>query len=1192
MSSLSVLPSIISLLGCWLLLFCVVQSSELPWIRLTHDNFSSEIDTHPFLLCLATVPWCGESRSLMRELSMSLSLDESLHSLIQLRVVYINLDKGLKKIFSERVRYPTFTFFWHSTPLKYNGKLRLQNILTAIHRAIRLNLWDLPLKKLETAADLESFIGSTEKAVILFDFCNYTNKIRKSKHHQVVDKAIIMSPGSNNVGQEKSDRFVKNSTMNAMPEVLEGLTQLISNVGEDQTESSLKQSDVQEHAEASSELISRNSERLHGMLLGDITEDNDEFSNDGLSRNPVGNGNDVHHQVVSCEFENDLTSLSGPSVLLGAKSSEEGRYKKNWFTDSTKSGVFIPVEGCNRTEYSHFAKVYQSLIKIASAYTLTPELANFAIIGNKTLLSTWGFDRFQNQTWFLVQWMSDWPNLPRLYYGSEALESYLFGQKQLVSEVSRESINVPSSLCNDTMLVILFIDKVSPLPEVRRKSWEALAALRAFAREYVRQESPEMQVNTSMDFQRESKPASEPNLEKSGTGKQIFKDRFISPKSVSGQNLVLQATNQPIRVSKKPSSKNFNLLLHETAFDGNVVLRVLLEGNEKLKVDASVLNEDLQELELSKLLLSEDNAVYKIQEEKIVGEIDADSISSMPEGLTSVLSSRVGRSFVGLKAAKSGDRGKEEGLSPTKHESTFSFYFADGEDQWKDMVEPALPYPALVILDCVRGGQFIFPTHNQSIDFTSLKVFFDQFATKKLLKTYLSEVAQTKPRKRVQPPFVNRDFHEVDGVPRLTAQRLLQLLAQGSMVSLTFCTKHRPQFWERAALVLFTTPSCGFCKRMELVFREVHKLLIQHLHRSARDVLLEDGYCTYDGDFQNMDTIGGNLLATNELGIEGKVPRLFQIDCTLNDCSGFFESIDQEELYPSVILYPAQSKNHPIVFGGQSTVQEILKFIAIEGEAGAIIFSLLQGGTQKKGSHTKTHTQTGECHLPQTSQSILIDSRSSSSRHAYQFTADTTESPSSLFELDDDKHQTAIRPIVYPTVGSVLVATEQLSKASKAFESSKILIVKADGQEGFQGLIFNKPLAWNRLTGLDMEMEPLVNRTVLCYGGPVILQGEPFLSLSRLKGTDGFTEVVPGVYVGGPGVTMHVFLSIKEGGLQAADFWFFVGHAVWGWQQLLNEIEQQWWNLTSYEEGTIQLPIREWLEGSTISVADLLNRTL
>ncbi|MCO5547945.1 hypothetical protein L7F22_001400 [Adiantum nelumboides] len=775
--------------------------------------------------------------------------------------------------------------------------------------------------------------------------------------------------------------------------------------------------------------------------------------------------------------------------------------------------------------------------------------------------------------------------------------------------LSRESINIPSSVCNNTLPVILFIDKVSAVPDVRRKSWEALGALRAFAREYGRIEDLEMQASTSMDFETESKPVREPKRAKSVIEEQMSKDSFFGLKSMFGRNVVLQSTNQLVRVSKNPSSKDRNLLPHDTAFDGNIVLRVLVEDNEKLKVDASVLNKELQELEFSKLLLSEENAIYKIKKGQIVQENEADSKLFMPEGLESAFSSSVGASFVGLNSAKSADKGKqglpsvevmeEQVMAEANHGSIFSFYFADGEDQWKDMIRAALPYPSLVILDCSRGGEFVFPAHNQSIDYMSLKVFFDQFVAKKLQKAYRSEVAQWKPRKQVQPPFVNLDFHEVDGVPRVNSQRLLQLLAQRSMVSRSFLdgAKDMPLFWERAALVLFTTPSCGFCKRTELVFREVHQLLTRYLNRSTREGFLDDGYSTYDIAYQKVEMIGGigNLLASKEREIEQKLPRLFQIDCTLNDCSGFFQSIDQEELYPSVVLYPAQNKNHPIVFGGISTVQAILKFIAVEGGAGTnshiLLCSIVPKGTQKKRADTTAYTQTGECVVPQSSQSLLIASRGSSSRHTYHFTADTTESPSNLFKTDDNKHQTAIKPIVYPTVSSVLVATEQLSKSSKAFESSKILIVKADGQEGFQGLIFNKPLAWNRLTGLDTEMEPLVNKTVLCYGGPVILQGEPFLSLSRLKDADGFTEVIPGVYVGGPAATMHVFQSIKEGKLQAADFWFFLGHAVWGWQQLLNEIEQQWWNLTSYEKGTIQLPIREWLEGISISVVDLIERT-
>lgn len=1137
----------------------------------------------------------------MRELSKSISVDERLHSLIHLRIVYVNLDKSLEKFFSRRVRYPTCTFFWHSTPLKYKGKFRLQNILTAINRAIGLSSWDFPLKKLETATEFESFRESTDRAVILFDLCNYTDKIQKSKHHEVVKPVIVSagSRGNSNIGMTE-DTFLKISNTNIAHETLEDLQDLVSSAEDYQSVFPLQQNDLQEYAEDSSGLP-READAFHGMLVEDITRDKNEFPSNDISRNLVGKNNDGQQKVVSCNDEVEVLSMNSPRFLFAKKSSEEDRHEKSWFTDRTKSGVLTQVEGCNSTEYSRFANVYQRLIKIVRAYTLTPELANFAVVKNKRLLSTWGIEKMQNHTWFLVQWVSDWPNLPRLYYESETLESFFFGSKQLVRELNRESINHPSTFCNSTLPVILFIDKVAPLLEVRTKSWEALTAFRAFAREHVRQENLEVQVST--DLQMESKPASKdlPSLVKSV----MPKESVTSLKSSFGQNVVLLPSDQPIRVSKITPSRDHSVLSQETGFGQNVVLKVLVEGNGKVHVDENVLKGELQELDFSKLLLSEDNAIYRIQEGKIAGKADSDSVSSSLESFASLLSSDVDGSIIDLKAAHLGESGKEglptvelreeQFIKESNHGILFSFYYADGEDQWKDTVQPALPYPSLVILDSLKGGKFVFPTVNQSIDHISLKAFFDQFAAKKLQKTYVSEISPRKSRKQVQPPFVNRDFHEVDGVPWVTAERLLQLLAHrlsvGHLsVSVSDCNDDMRQFWKRAALVLFTTQSCGFCKRMELIFREVHRLLTCNWDRSTKEGFslqsMNHPYSTFDNDDQNVDLLGENLLGIKELETKRKLPCLLQIDCTLNDCSVFFASIDQEELYPSVVLYPAQNKSRSVVYGGRPTVQEILKFIAVEGDAGTRILSVLRGSTLKKRSDATPYSQMRGC---QSSQSIVIDSSSSSgSRHAYHFPKDTTEFPSNLSQEGGDK---GLKPIIYPTVGSVLMATDQLSKASKTFESTKILVVKADGQEGFQGLILNKPLAWNRLPGLAKEMEPLVNKTVLCYGGPVILQEDPFLSLSRLKDMEGFAEVLPSVYVGGASATMSVFQAIREGRLDAANFWFFLGHAVWGWQQLLNEIEQQWWNLTSYG-GHVQLPVQEWLEGSTISVADLLRRTI
>ena len=181
--------------------------------------------------------------------------------------------------------------------------------------------------------------------------------------------------------------------------------------------------------------------------------------------------------------------------------------------------------------------------------------------------------------------------------------------------------------------------------------------------------------------------------------------------------------------------------------------------------------------------------------------------------------------------------------------------------------------------------------------------------------------------------------------------------------------------------------------------------------------------------------------------------------------------------------------------------------------------------------------------------------------------------------------------LMYPEVGSVLVATKKLNaNVSKLFENSKIWIVKADGQEGFQGVILNKPLSSRKLLPkiVDSVAEEIFNNTVLSYGGPVLANGQPFVSLTRLKGLEGYLEVVPGMYFGDTLATMQVLQSVKEvNKLDISDFWFFLGHSAWSWQQLLDEVEEKLWQLSSYGENPLSGTIQEWQNGSKLDISDL-----
>ncbi|KAH7440251.1 hypothetical protein KP509_04G098300 [Ceratopteris richardii] len=599
------------------------------------------------------------------------------------------------------------------------------------------------------------------------------------------------------------------------------------------------------------------SRMCHRPLLEDLIKNVIRPEGDSISYSPQNNGDE---QTISCESEPEFGLGYSQSLLFQTSSSGWEISQKISSPKNVKSVIFGQLDSCNNTEYTHFVSIHRNLVKFVKTYILTPEQVDFAIVENKSLLPALGIDVMQNHTWFLMQWIPDWPDLPLLYDEHEELHSFLFHPKKLVNELVLESIRNPSSLLNDTSSVVLFIDRVSPVMDVRKKSWEALKALRAFARGYFNQENLELHLNAYPEVK------GEPYLANKGLSSfvhSIFESRVPkedvnSQESTSYAYTVSHLTDKSTRISENGP----------TDFGHNVVMKILVEGQKNLQLDASLLKEDLQSLDIGSILLTEDDFVSRKIEEKKNQKIDTQSPLSKVESL---FSSNIG-SFIEFHPAKMSPELKEDhqevdekvNMQSDNHNS-FSFYFADGEDQWKEVIEPSLPYPSIVILDFLQEEKFVFSAPNRSIDYTSLKGFFERYADNQLQKTYLSEVAPNKPRKRVQPPFVNRDFHETDGVPRITTERLLRLLGYSvgrhRDVSSFDSTEDMGQLCKKSALVLYTAPACGFCKRMELVFREVHRMITLYLDGSGDSSFMQEvehTYSTFDMGDKDMN-IGGNL---------------------------------------------------------------------------------------------------------------------------------------------------------------------------------------------------------------------------------------------------------------------------------------------------------------------------------------------
>lgn len=160
--------------------FVVAESgsskSLVQWQILSKLNYSSQIRLHPHLLLLVTVPWSGESRSLMKELADVVSHDQGRFASLKLMLLYRNSERMLADAVGADEGITIF-YYHHSHSYKYMGRLRVQNILSSVHYVMSLLPEQLPFKILKTPEELEIFLGSTDKALILSEFCGWTQKL-------------------------------------------------------------------------------------------------------------------------------------------------------------------------------------------------------------------------------------------------------------------------------------------------------------------------------------------------------------------------------------------------------------------------------------------------------------------------------------------------------------------------------------------------------------------------------------------------------------------------------------------------------------------------------------------------------------------------------------------------------------------------------------------------------------------------------------------------------------------------------------------------------------------------------------------------------------------------------------------------------------------------------------------------------
>ncbi|PQQ02186.1 uncharacterized protein Pyn_12588 [Prunus yedoensis var. nudiflora] len=1089
----------LAFLGCWILLLASILAVDSKsdglgeWHILTKQNFSSQIRLHPHILLIVTLPWSGESRSFMKDVARLVTDRPEEFSSLKLMLI----QETQRSVVVEAIgattdaEETTVLYYHHSVSYKYRGRLRAQNVLSSLRTYVSIEPEELPFKSLTTPEDLKAFLDSTDKALLLFEFCEWSSKLLAKRKMNGTDRSGFGVQG---------DPIGLNFSV---------------------------------EANRSPPHLGKNNQK--GMETANTTCGVD-YGLDGVPW------------------------LGGFSSVNDSASLER--------SEKMSPGV---ASFCTRKEYQLFDSFFSKFMTVAREFFLPPERHKFGLVSERSMLSHLGVE--DSGSWLAVLYFSGCPSCSKMIKKEDDLKNALQMDHLVVTELEGDGNTLEPAFPANQPSVLLFVDRSSELSETRIKSKEALDAFRELALHYL--------VSQQFDGQHE---------DKSETSKV---EDYHALRSKSGHpKLKLSQAAQMIKLKDKMSNfmivnEGKQVTLDKISLDlqGSSlkeILDIVLKQKKKAKLSSlakelgfQLLSDDMDiklvnTLPVRTEVQSDQHTQELSKEATITSSVDSDK-DQFPQGTSISAEEHVEISEVtGSEISFQNDEEKtayvdtsmqflsvdsEQNLADHKldtaedlkveeeissqvdksgeqqlHFQGFkgSFFFSDGNDRLLHALTGGSKVPALVIVDPIAAQHHVL-SEETNLSYSSLADFLAEFVNGSLLPYQQSESVLHRSREATQPPFVNLDFHQVDTIPQVTSRTFSELVI-GFNQSDT-------DAWNKDVLVLFSNRWCGFCQRMELVVHEVYRAMKDYVK------MLKSGSKNEKTMFDDGDLKDEML----------KLPFIYLLDCTLNDCSLILKSMNQREVYPALVLFPAEKKN-VLPYEGDMAVTEIFKFMADHGSNSHHLISekgILWTVAKKRGRNQNFFkVQLSDIHKEGPIEKDTLHEVLLTKTHKQVIRDDQAKSHTS-----QGFNEAALRVVT----GSILVATDKLTV--HPFDKSEILIVKADQVTGFQGLIINKHIRWDALNELEQGLEMLAEAP-LSFGGPLIKGGMPLVALTRRFVKTEYPEVIQGVFFLDQLATIQKIKELKSGNQSVSEYWFFFGYSSWGWDQLFDEIAEGAWNLS------------------------------
>ncbi|KAG7979785.1 hypothetical protein I3843_05G148600 [Carya illinoinensis] len=592
---------------------------------------------------------------------------------------------------------------------------------------------------------------------------------------------------------------------------------------------------------------------------------------------------------------------------------------------------------------------------VARELFLPPERHRFGLVSDRSMLSSLGLE--DSDSWFAVLYFAGCPTCLKIIRKEDDLNNVLHIDNPVVTELEGDKNDIEPALPANKPSMLLFVDRSSDLSETRGRVKEALDAFRELALHYYisnqisEQEREQPEKPSVQDYQALGSIAKHPRLKLSPTARKIkLKEKLSTIMIVNDEKHVtldklasnledsslpkilarLLQQNKELKLSSLVKELGFQLLSDDIDIKSTntlpsqrvqpdqvspVVFKEGLNSNtddlDKDQPTERSLSAQVQEGN-SKLTDGEPSSQYNEGTKAYVDNIKQLISVGAHQSVTALKDVVVEEKIPEDVAVEQNKFSHVDNLGEQQlHFQSFegSFFFSDGNYRLLRAMTGGSKIPSVVIIDPTLQQHYVLPQES-NFSYSSLADFLDGFINGSLLPYQRSEPVIQSPREATRPPFVNVDFHEMNSVPRVTTHTFSELVLGFNQSD----TKYAVHAWNKDVLVLFSNNWCGYCQRMELVVREVYRAVKGYMNAlmgGSRDV----------EKLFNSDTSTDALV---------KLPLIYLMDCTLNDCSFILKSMDQGEFYPALMLFPAERKN-TVFYDGDMAVADVIKFICDHG---------------------------------------------------------------------------------------------------------------------------------------------------------------------------------------------------------------------------------------------------------------------